>query len=1162
MRKIFCLLLVASSSFIMAQNNDQAAAKLPQVLPPSPEAASIVRAGQLSVGLHTGAAQSSVRVHTLTAGSLSFPLSLSYASNGFKVDAIPGRVGMDWSLSLGVVSRTVHGIPDEKATHPAMPSNLSANTQAVLDFYEEISSGGNYEGEPDEFNYTAPGISGKFILDYSTGDPVLLSYSKHKINVVRNLTAQEITQIIITGTDGTRYFFGGTSATEHTVSHNVVGGVYPRQDIKTAFFLYRIENVYGDYITINYSPVTYYTKAGVSMNISNHNGTARACRSWTEIPTPCPSYNIEGGGAGGTLAQITYETVYPTSINTSANGIIYFYYENRPDQSGDKRVTSIEAYQDGYLLKTVVLSYIDPTSYSGTGTCYNTTSAQVNKRFFLSGVSMHSNDQQLPPMNYTFSYNDISGLPYRLSYGQDHFGFYNGKNNTTLLPSTAYDYWFGSYASADRSPDGAYSVKGMLTQITYPTGGSETFVYEPNTVPGGSSNVETGGVRVKQVKSYDPVTQKEISKYYKYATLAQPTVSTGIASLSGKYVAYSFSEYPCPTQSDAPLVCGNIHLYSNSLATLFYFQGNHIGYTCITESDDPNNVYGATEHYFHTESQGPLSTAIRGTLIDNVPANTVTNMNGLEYRTKAVNAAGQTVKDIIQDFSLDNRVFVTNYAVSGRKNWTYNYSDGDDRFLAFDITQYQYQTFWPHLDKTTVKEYNPATGQMMQTVTDYYYDELYHLQPNRTVTTSSEGETLKTERKFASDLTGETYPSGQHPWQAMVSANILDPVIEERAYRNPSTTNVPVAYTRNEMVRFLDGVKPAYMNLQKGTNSVETRIRYHKYSAEGQVLEISKENDTRISFIWDYKHQLPIAEATNASWNDIAYTSFEADGTGNWSVPGKIIQGAAFTGSKYYDLADGDISNKEIDDSKNLTYIVQCWSDKPQYITVNGASGTVLLIKNGWKLVEFRLVDPEDITISGSAELDELRMFPEKAQMKTLTYLNGVGTLTVNDARNNVVFYEYDGFNRLVRIRDIDKNIVKQMEYKYGQSITPCPNTTSNWVPTGTVRCQKDANNCNTGNQEQQERDMNNCSSTYWNLRWVNIGAYGGCQVTCDANNCWREGKKCVNCVCETGTRVNVSSVYNAQTGLYTCTYYYYWSDNSQSQNYTEQNSSPCQVGS
>ena len=38
-----------------------------------------------------------------------------------------------------------------------------------------------------------------------------------------------------------------------------------------------------------------------------------------------------------------------------------------------------------------------------------------------------------------------------------------------------------------------------------------------------------------------------------------------------------------------------------------------------------------------------------------------------------------------------------------------------------------------------------------------------------------------------------------------------------------------------------------------------------------------------VSIIWDYVNKYPIAQAKNAVITDIAATSFEADGYGNWT---------------------------------------------------------------------------------------------------------------------------------------------------------------------------------------------------------------------------------------------------------------------------------------
>jgi hypothetical protein len=99
-----------------------------------------------------------------------------------------------------------------------------------------------------------------------------------------------------------------------------------------------------------------------------------------------------------------------------------------------------------------------------------------NRLRLLSVAEQDRNGVSLPP--YTFTY-DGQVLPPRTSFAQDHWGYYNGKtNNTTYLPATVYRGV--PMSGADRSPDPAFMKSGVLTRITYPTGGYNEFVYEAN----------------------------------------------------------------------------------------------------------------------------------------------------------------------------------------------------------------------------------------------------------------------------------------------------------------------------------------------------------------------------------------------------------------------------------------------------------------------------------------------------------------------------------------------------------------------------------------------------------------------------------------------------------------------------------------------------------
>jgi|GEM_PF-5457847 len=75
------------------------------------------------------------------------------------------------------------------------------------------------------------------------------------------------------------------------------------------------------------------------------------------------------------------------------------------------------------------------------------------------------------------------------------------------------------------------------------------------------------------------------------------------------------------------------------------------------------------------------------------------------------------------------------------------------------------------------------------------------------------------------------------------------------------------------------------------------------------------------------------------------------------------------------------------------------------------------------------------VTISGNGEVDELRLYPRKAHMTTYCYQPKVGLISVCDANNKILYYEYDSVGRLILIRDQDRNVVKTFEYKFEQSV-------------------------------------------------------------------------------------------------------------------------------
>src|SRR5690606_25730117 len=103
--------------------------------------------------------------------------------------------------------------------------------------------------------------------------------------------------------------------------------------------------------------------------------------------------------------------------------------------------------------------------------------APPNGRLRLKNVfEEDASGNSLPPWSFTY---DSQTLPATSSFSQDHWGYYNGKTNSSLAPQVTLpsgSVWPG----ADRNVDPAKSKAGMLTRITYPTGGYTDFVWESN----------------------------------------------------------------------------------------------------------------------------------------------------------------------------------------------------------------------------------------------------------------------------------------------------------------------------------------------------------------------------------------------------------------------------------------------------------------------------------------------------------------------------------------------------------------------------------------------------------------------------------------------------------------------------------------------------------
>jgi hypothetical protein len=212
-------------------------------------------------------------------------------------------------------------------------------------------------------------------------------------------------------------------------------------------------------------------------------------------------------------------------------------------------------------------------------------------------------------------------------------------------------------------------------------------------------------------------------------------------------------------------------------------------------------------------------------------------------------------------------------------------------------------------------------------------------------------------------------------------------------------------------------------------NYYQPRINF-KYDPEENIIQESKVNDINMSYIWDYSKLYPIAQVSNADSASIAYTSFEADGNGMWIFNSAGIDSTTgVTGRKSFNLNSGSIARNGLPASK--TYVISFWLKTGGSASVSGGTSPVSLFsKNGWTYYE-STTSSGTVSISGTGNLDELRLFPTDAQMTTYTYDPLVGITNTCSPTNQITNYFYDPLARLKFIKDADGNIIKTIDYHF-----------------------------------------------------------------------------------------------------------------------------------
>ena len=321
------------------------------------------------------------------------------------------------------------------------------------------------------------------------------------------------------------------------------------------------------------------------------------------------------------------------------------------------------------------------------------------------------------------------------------------------------------------------------------------------------------------------------------------------------------------------------------------------------------------------------------------------------------------------------------------------------------------------------------TTKYVATTRQFFYDNNDHLQPTRMTSDRSDGTSTLTINRYPAEIDSLINLTADQTAviDTLQSRHNITTLLQTQMFRGSDAVSL-VRFDYKIWPGSL--VLPADVQEQVSGYPIETRLQYYNFDNNGNVLQVAKNSDVNHAYLWDYNKANPIAEVVNAAQSDIAYTSFEADGSGNWGIPSGLRDPGSITGLSCYNLANGSCTRSGLTGA--ATYIVSYWSKSHSGYAVSGTINTVQgKTIGGWTYFEHTVTGVSTLSVSGGDDIDELRLYPAHAQMTTYTYQPLVGQTSKCDVDNRVTYYNYDGLGRLKFVKDQDGNMLKTIDYHY-----------------------------------------------------------------------------------------------------------------------------------
>lgn len=520
MKKIIVLLLLLIPYLISAQVNPNSGA--PDVFPVNPQASNLLsyREGQIST--YTGTDNITVPIYTLETKAIDIPISLIYQTGGVKVMQESGWVGLGWKLSTDMeIIQTVVGLddfgyygnrslPNYECLIPIQSSGLTAssvmsqqkvfflgfddnwNAENSSCYYDPAYYAGIKDSEPDIFHFNALGYSGKFLLDWESGEFKSLTDKNVLVEAPNFNGSPGITpyMFILHFPDGNKFKFElkeetlvNMNVTENKSTGATIGSnidfVNRNEKTNRVYKLTEIHSNKADLIEFQ------YVNTIPSGNFPLINESYRTYEAYS-------GSNFFPQNAGKLMSFLATEQEYSYLSTIKYNDVrIEFKTSSRIDLKEAKKLDQIVVKYKGIVKDDFTFDYSyfvgnesgnDWSSLLNFSETFvvNKTSDEISHRLKLD--AFHGKETNA----YKFIYEDVS-LPVKTSYSTDYWGYYNGQGDNVSYMPNIYRFniqmcndSYSEFEQNNRSPDLNYAKAGSLKKVIFPTGGGTEYNYELN----------------------------------------------------------------------------------------------------------------------------------------------------------------------------------------------------------------------------------------------------------------------------------------------------------------------------------------------------------------------------------------------------------------------------------------------------------------------------------------------------------------------------------------------------------------------------------------------------------------------------------------------------------------------------------------------------------